>query len=162
MGIDRPLSEQADNEEIICCQLWMKDADADAIVDVIKKGKVKKMALANNMLGAEACDKIADALIENTSLEWFSIAGNRFGDEGGRHFIRVLENNVTLKSLFLCTNKMSEEVDDELWAVNDRREKPLTENLYGLVLDHASPAARERAEKKKQEEKAKKNPRKAG
>ena len=160
MGIDRPLAEQADNEEIICCQLWMKDSDADAICDVIKKGKVKKMALANNMLGEEACNKIADALIENTSLEWFSIAGNRFGDEGGRHFVRVLENNTTLKSLFLCTNKMSEEVDDELWAVNDRREKPLTENLYGLVLDHPSPAARERAEKKKQE--AKNKPKKAG
>jgi Ran GTPase-activating protein (RanGAP) involved in mRNA processing and transport len=152
MGFCKSLKEQENEEEIISCQLWLKDEDAELICDLIHRGKVKKMALANNCLGVKAAEMIAETLVYNTTLEWLSLSGNKWGDEGTRFFLEVLEKNTTLKTLFLCNTKTSQKVDDELWTVNGEREKPLTENLYGLVLDSPSPEARARAEKKKEEE----------
>ena len=73
MPIDPDLKDQVDQETIICCQKWLKDSDADLIVEILGKNKVKKMALANNDLGEEAATKIVEALLTNTSLAWLSL-----------------------------------------------------------------------------------------
>ena len=155
MPIDRDLKDQVEEEEIICNQKWLSDTDADMIVEILKKDKVKKMALANNDLGEEAAEKIVEALLGNTSLKWLSLSSNKFGDAGCLKFARVLTENTTLETLFLMGNKTTEKTDDELWAANASRSKPMPENLYGLVLEHKSPAARAREEEKKAEKKKK-------
>lgn len=153
MPIDPDLDTQVDNEEVKCIQKWLKDSDADLIVSIIKKNKVKKLILANNDLAEEAAKKIAEAMWENTSITFLSLANNKFSDAGCLEFTTVLEKNTTMQQLMLCGNKASVETCDVLWAANDKREKPLTENLYGLVVDHKSPKLREREAEKAAEKK---------
>ena len=156
MPICEDLSDQVDREEIICVQKWLTDKDADMIVDVLQKNKCKKFVLARNDLGPEAATKIADAMVANTSVTFLSLAGNKFNDDGALEFVKVLKGNTTMETIFLSDNFTSEKTCDELYAANAEREKPLPENLYGIVLDHKSPKAREREAAAKADSKKKK------
>ena len=156
MPICKSLAEQVDEEEITCNQLWMNDSDADAICEVIRKGKVTKLVLARNDIGEEGAKKIAKAMCENTSIKFLSLAGNKIGDEGAAAFLEMLEKNTTCTNLFLSSNKLSLDVCDDLWDKNAERKVPLTDNLYGLVLDHFSPPRREKERLRKEEGKKKK------
>ena len=157
MPIDPDLKDQLDNEEITCVQKWMTDADADLICEVIKKNKCTKLVLARNDIADEGAKKIAAAMTTNTSIKFLSIAGNKITDEGQAAFAEVLQKNTTLTNFFLSDNMaITEKACDELFAVNDKREKPLTDNLYGLVLHHKSPKWRAAVEAKKEKEKAEK------
>ena len=158
MPIDKNLADQADDEQIKCNQKWLKDSDADLIVEILKRGKVKKMMLTSNDLGEEAAHKIATALLDNTSLHWLSLASNQFTDVGGALFADVIEKNEVLETLFLVGNQMTVTACDKLWEANQKRTKPMTENLFGLVLDHKSPAGRA-TDAEKAAEKKKKKPR---
>ena len=144
MPIDPNLSEQVDNEEIKCYQKRLKDSDADLICDIIKKNKVTKLMLARNLLTHEAAVKIAEAMCTNTSIKVLSLGGNQFRDEGIECWAKMIKENTTVEQLLLCSNFASEKACDVLWEANATREKPFTDNLYGLVLDHISPDQRRR------------------
>lgn len=157
MPIDPDLNQQLDNEEVKCVQKWLKDSDADLICDVIKKNKAVKLILARNDLTHEAALKISEAMCTNTSITMLSIAGNQLRDDGVKCFAKMLKENTTVQQVFLSDNFASEQACDELWAANATREKPLTDNLYGLVLDHFSPKRRQREAEIAAEKKASKN-----
>ena len=156
MPICEDFDVQMDREDIACAQKCLKDSDADMIAECIRRNKCKKLVLVRNDLGAEAAKKIADAMCENTSIEFLSFDQNKFGDTGGLEFVRVLKENNTMKTIFLSSNKMSEKACDELHAANQERENPLPESLYGLVLDHRSPKSRAYHAAKAEEAKKKK------
>jgi len=143
----KPLSEQQDAEEVFATQLFLgqKESDADEIAAILHKGKVKKMALANNDLGDAGAAKICDALRTNRSLEWLSLTMNKLTDAAMASFEPVIRQNETLKQLYLFDNMaVSVEACDKLWEANAARTTPMTDNLYGLVLHHKSPVQRER------------------
>ena len=89
MPIDPDLSTQVDNEEVKCVQKWLTDKDADLIVEIINKNKVKKLILPNNDLGEETAKKIAAAMCTNTSIEFLSLSNNDFGDAGCVAFCKM-------------------------------------------------------------------------
>ena len=156
MPICRSIAEQKDEEEITCNQLWMNDSDADAVCEVIAKGKCTKLVLARNDFTDIGVKKIAEAMYTNTSIKFLSLAGNKITDEGAAAFLEVLEKNTTCTNIFLSSNKTSLDVCDDLWDKNAEREVPLKENLYGLVLDHKSPKQRKLEAEKKEAAKKKK------
>ena len=161
MPICYDLKDQMDSEEIFCNQKWLgrdgtQEKDVAEIVEILGKNKCVKMALANNMLSGKSVPPIVEALAANTSLIFFSLANNDLGDEGVAQFTAVLEKNTTLKQLALGGNKATEKCCDELWAVNEKRETPMTDNLYGLIIDHFSPARRAKQQEIKEAAKGKK------
>ena len=119
--------------------------DVDDIVDILKKNKVKKFSLADNRLKDENAIKIAEAVMENTSLTWFALTHNQLTNKAMEAFEPVIRKKENITALFLFGNPLvTENMSDKLWEANAAREKPMAENLYGLQLCHHSPARRER------------------
>ena len=117
------------------------------------------MALANNDLGDEGAAKISEALLTNTSLTWMSMSSNQLTDKGLLFFEPVVKEKETLKSILLFDNlQVTVEACDKLWAANEARTTPMTDNLYGMVLNFHSPPRRKREEEKEAEKKTKKKP----
>ena len=62
---------------------------------------MKKLVLARNDLNDTAGAKIADAMVENTSIIFLSLGGNKLGDKGVLAFEKVLKENTTLTNMRL-------------------------------------------------------------
>ena len=116
----------------------LADKDADAIVQLINAGKVKKLMMADNALGDVAATKIAACLSGNTTLNMLSMHGNKIGREGGRAFALALMANATLKSLYLSDNpNLDAATINEIQAANQERAEPMS-GLGGLVIGNSS------------------------
>lgn len=122
------------SREVTITNQSLDDADADAIVDLIKEGNAKKLVLAQNNLGPQAAAKIAACLESNKTLETLSLHSNVLGDRGAQSFAKLLQSsNTTLTSLYLSDNNFSQGAISMLRSTNDARAKPLA-GLTGLVL----------------------------
>jgi Ran GTPase-activating protein (RanGAP) involved in mRNA processing and transport len=85
------------------------DVGLEALAQGLTFGRLQKLDLSENGIGASGAEAISSMLQTNTSLQELNLSFNSIGDAGASSIANILDQNVTLRCLSLRRNRIGNE-----------------------------------------------------
>ncbi|XP_032441415.1 dynein regulatory complex subunit 5 [Xiphophorus hellerii] len=107
----------------------IRDAGARSVAELLSKGQLEKLNICNNEIDIHGAKALAQALSNNSTLQYLNMRLNQVKDEGGEAIAEALQNNTTLTYLHLGGNDVTSITAVVLSKVLQKNETLKTLNL---------------------------------